>query len=156
MDTVRLIITLVKIQGWPLRQLDFVLSYPQEEVDGDIYMKLPKGFKIPNNQVKEKHCLKLLKNIYGLEQAGRVWVGRALRQSVTALCKKPDYPRASVASLMTWPLRLTAVCVAFHCGAPSERSERSEFMGSQHPGSQASVNYSKLRHRITKKQNFAQ
>ena len=58
--TVRLIITLATIQGWPSRQLDFLLAYPQAEVDGDIYMKLPKGFEIPNNQGKEKHCLKLL------------------------------------------------------------------------------------------------
>ena len=71
--TIRLIITLATIQGWPSRQLDFVLAYPQAEVDVDIYMKLPKGFEIPNSQGKEKHCLKLLKNIYGLKQAGRVW-----------------------------------------------------------------------------------
>ena len=71
--TVRLIITLGTIQGWPSQQLDFVLAYPQAEVDGDIYMKLPKGFEIPNNPDKEKNCLKLLKNIYGLKQAGRVW-----------------------------------------------------------------------------------
>ena len=36
-------------------------------------MKLPKEFEIPNNPDKEKHCLKLLKNTYGLKQAGRVW-----------------------------------------------------------------------------------
>ena len=71
--TIRLIITLAKIQGWPARQLDFVLAYPHAEVDVDKYMKLPKGFEIPNSQGKEKHCLKLLKNVYGLKQAGRVW-----------------------------------------------------------------------------------
>jgi len=36
-------------------------------------MKLQKGFEIPNKHGREKHCLKLLKSIYGLKQAGRVW-----------------------------------------------------------------------------------
>jgi len=71
--TIRLIITLAKVNGWYSRQLDFVLAYPQAEIEGDIYMKLPKGFEIPDNQEKGGHCLKLLKNIYGLKQAGRVW-----------------------------------------------------------------------------------
>ena len=64
---------LATIKGWYSRELDFVLAYLQAEVDGDIYMKLPKGFEILDKHGKEKHCLKLLKNIYGLKQAGRVW-----------------------------------------------------------------------------------
>jgi len=71
--TVRLIITLVTIKGWHSRQLDFILAYPQADMDRDIYMKLLKGFKIKEKQSKEGYCLKLLKNIYGLKQAGRVW-----------------------------------------------------------------------------------
>ena len=71
--TVRLIITLAMIKEWYLRQLDFVLAYPQAEVDGDIYMKLPKGFELPGNHGKGKHFLKLLKDMYRLKQARRVW-----------------------------------------------------------------------------------
>jgi len=71
--TIRLTIMLATIKGWYSRELDFVLAYLQAEVDGDIYMKLPKGFEILDKHGKEKHCLKLLKNIYGLKQAGRVW-----------------------------------------------------------------------------------
>jgi len=71
--TIRLIITLAKVKGWYSRQLDFVLAYPQAEIEGDIYMKLPKGFKIHNEEGKGKHCLRLLKNNYRLKQAGRVW-----------------------------------------------------------------------------------
>jgi len=40
--TVRLIITLAMIKGWYSRQLDFVLAYPQAEVQGNIYMKYQK------------------------------------------------------------------------------------------------------------------
>jgi len=50
---VRLLITLAKIDGWPSRQLDFILAYPQADVDGDIYMRLPKGFKIQEKHPKE-------------------------------------------------------------------------------------------------------
>jgi len=71
--TVRLIITLVTIKGWHSRQLDFILDYPQADVDREIYMKLLKGFEIKEKQSKEGYCLKLLKNIYGLKKAGRVW-----------------------------------------------------------------------------------
>jgi len=44
--TIRLIMTLTMILDWHTRQLDFVLAYPQAEVEGDIYMKLPKGFSL--------------------------------------------------------------------------------------------------------------
>jgi len=71
--TVRLIITLETIRGRHSRQLDFILAYPQADVDGDIYMKLPKGLEIRERHPKEGYCLKLLENIYGLKQAGRVW-----------------------------------------------------------------------------------
>ena len=71
--TIRLIITLANINRFYSRQLDFVLAYPQAEIEGYVYMKLLKGLKIPNKHGKGKHCLKLLKNIYWLKQAGRVW-----------------------------------------------------------------------------------
>jgi len=58
--TIRHIITLANVNGW---YSSFVLAYPQAEIEGNIYMKLPKGFEIPNEQGKGKHCLKLLKNI---------------------------------------------------------------------------------------------
>jgi len=43
-STIRLIITLAKVNRWYSRQLDFVLAYPQADIEGEIYMKLPKGF----------------------------------------------------------------------------------------------------------------
>ena len=61
------------ILDWHTRQLDFVLAYPQAEVEGDIYMKLPKGFSLTEGRSSKTHVLKLLKNIYGLKQAGKVW-----------------------------------------------------------------------------------
>jgi len=71
--TIKLILTLSIIKGWQSRQVDFVLAYPQAKVDGEIYLRLPKGFEITGRKLKGDHVLKLLKNIYRLKQAGRVW-----------------------------------------------------------------------------------
>jgi len=47
------------------------LAYPQAKVDGEIYMRLPKGFEIPGSNKKGAQVLKLLRKIYGLKQAQR-------------------------------------------------------------------------------------
>jgi hypothetical protein len=38
-----------------------------------MYMNVPKGFKMKHTGSKTTHVLKLLKNLYGQKQAGRVW-----------------------------------------------------------------------------------
>jgi hypothetical protein len=57
---------------WALQQVDFVMAYPQAPVEMGIYMELPQGIKTATGNSKEQ-VLKLLKNIYGQKQAGRVW-----------------------------------------------------------------------------------
>jgi hypothetical protein len=57
---------------WAHRQVDFVMAYLQTPVEMDIYMELLQGIKTATGKSKE-HVLKLLKNIYGQKQAGRVW-----------------------------------------------------------------------------------
>ena len=60
------------LNKWKSRQLDFVLAFPQATVETELYMKIPKGYNRPG--ISEKtHALKLLKNLYGQKQAGRVW-----------------------------------------------------------------------------------
>jgi len=53
-------------------QTDFVLAYPQANIDGEIYMRLPKGFELNDGRTHHMHVLKLLKNIHRLKQAGLV------------------------------------------------------------------------------------
>ncbi len=48
------------------------MAYPQALIETDIYMELPQGVKTATGNSKD-HVLKLLKNIYGQKQAGRVW-----------------------------------------------------------------------------------
>jgi hypothetical protein len=48
------------------------MAYPQALVKTDIYMEQPQGIQVVTGNSKD-HVLKLLKNIYGQKQAGRVW-----------------------------------------------------------------------------------
>lgn len=41
------------------------------DVECDMYVELPKGFDFKGS--RKTHCFKLLSNIYGQKQAGRVW-----------------------------------------------------------------------------------
>ena len=74
----RFFLILSLIQGWHTRQLDFVLAYPQADVDRDLYMEIPKGVHIPGTG-RGTHVLKLIKNLYGQRQAGRVWYDHLTR-----------------------------------------------------------------------------
>jgi hypothetical protein len=70
--SIRLCLTMVLLHGWKTRQLDFVLAFPQADVECDIFIELPRGVVFPGAH-RSTHCLKLIKNLYGTKQAGRVW-----------------------------------------------------------------------------------
>jgi len=55
-----------------MRQIDFVMAFPQAPIEMDMYMELPKGIETKHGNSKD-HVLKLLQNIYGQKQAGWVW-----------------------------------------------------------------------------------
>jgi hypothetical protein len=69
---IRLMIVFGIIFCWALWQVSFIMAYPQAPVEMDIFMELPQGIKTAAGNSKD-HVLKLLKNIYGQKQAGRVW-----------------------------------------------------------------------------------
>ena len=71
-NSIRLLLVLVAIHGWNTRQIDYVLAFPQAPVEKEIYMRVPKGFKITGKD-PDDYVLKLNKNVYGQKQAGRVW-----------------------------------------------------------------------------------
>jgi hypothetical protein len=72
-SAIRLVLILAILHKWHTRQVDFVLAYPQADVECDMYMQLPQGFELEGSLDKRDYCLKILKNIYGQKQAGRVW-----------------------------------------------------------------------------------
>jgi hypothetical protein len=68
--SIRFFLLLSMLQGWHTRQLDFVLAYPQADIECDMYMSIPSHFR---SRYGPNKVLKLLKNIYGQKQAGRIW-----------------------------------------------------------------------------------
>ena len=71
-QTVRLFLILSLILGWQSRQLDFVMAYPQAPTEMPLYMHLPQGYR-RDGVSHRTHALKLVRNVYGQKQAGRVW-----------------------------------------------------------------------------------
>jgi hypothetical protein len=62
--------TMAALNNWTTKQLDFVLAFPQAPAETDIYMEIPAGFNMASGKDK---VLKLVNNLYGQKQAGRVW-----------------------------------------------------------------------------------
>ena len=59
--------------------INVVTTYLYRSLDSDIYMKIPKGFKIPetlSSKPKELYSIKLQRSLYGLKQPGRMWYNR--------------------------------------------------------------------------------
>ena len=68
---IRLLLTLSIINNWYTRQVDFVLAYPQADIEYDMHMKLPYGIELRDKT--QKYCLRLKKNLYGQKNAGRTF-----------------------------------------------------------------------------------
>jgi hypothetical protein len=102
-DTIRLFLILALLNGWATRQIDFVLAYPQADIECPIYMEIPSQFQYQGS--RKDHCLLLKKNLYGQKQAGRVWnrylhdglLARGFKQSRVDMCL---YYRGQVALLI--------------------------------------------------------
>ena len=71
-QTVRFFLILSILLGWQRDQLDFVMAYPQAPTEMPLYMRLPQGYK-HNGMTRKTHAHKLICNVYGQKQAGRVW-----------------------------------------------------------------------------------
>ena len=68
---VRFFLILSILLGCHSCQLDFVMVYPQAPAEMPLYMRLPQGYK-QNGMTRKTHALKLICNVYGQKQAGRV------------------------------------------------------------------------------------
>ena len=55
-----------------MQQVDYVAAYTQAPIDHDMYMELPRGFKVPGGVDRKAFVLKLHHNLYGQKQAGLV------------------------------------------------------------------------------------
>jgi len=71
--SVRLMLALSIVHGLNTKSIDFVLAFPQAELERDVFMELPYGFGYEN---KGKYVLKLKKNLYGLCNASYNWFNK--------------------------------------------------------------------------------
>ena len=69
---IRALMTLAMIHHLKSTSIDFVLTFPQADLDVDIFMELPAGMDLGDYHKKD-YVLKLRKNLYGLKQAGYNW-----------------------------------------------------------------------------------
>ena len=69
--TIRMVVALATIMHWTVWQLDVNSAYLYGTIDRLIYMIIPDGF-YPKEKSEGK-VLKLLKSLYGIKQAGRIW-----------------------------------------------------------------------------------
>ncbi|KAE8237556.1 hypothetical protein A4X06_0g9194, partial [Tilletia controversa] len=73
MDTVRLVLTICAQHDLIVHQMDVVVAYLQGHLKDEIYMRLPPEYAERAGAVGNNLVLKLLRPLYGLKQAGKVW-----------------------------------------------------------------------------------
>lgn len=71
--SIRLILLLSCLYGWHRRQLDFVQAFPQAPVEQELYIEIPRGCNVGTTDDPKHWVLRVLNNIYGQKQAGKVW-----------------------------------------------------------------------------------
>ena len=69
-STVRLFLVLALTLGWSTCSIDFSSAFVQANLEEPVWIHLPRGFKTPEGQGT---CLHLIKSLYGLSVAPRLW-----------------------------------------------------------------------------------
>lgn len=69
-------------KGWEIHQMDVKTAFLHADVDREIYLAIPDGFpesELPPDVPRERLALRLHKAVYGLKQAGYLWMRHAMR-----------------------------------------------------------------------------
>ena len=87
-ETVRVIIALAASNGWEIHHLDVITAFLHGDLQEEVYVSQPEGFKAKGSEHK---VYKLHKALYGLRQAPRAWsikLNSILRELSFAKCSK--------------------------------------------------------------------
>ncbi len=71
-----LILAIAKNHGLSSKSIDFVVAFPQADLEIPVFMELPIGFDAPNNEDRKFYVLWLNKSLNGLKQAGCNWFAK--------------------------------------------------------------------------------
>ena len=85
--SVRILLALSIIHNLESKSIDFVLAFPQADLERDVYMELPYGFEYGH---KRQYVLKLKKNLYGLADASFNWFKKLTEGLESEGFKKSD------------------------------------------------------------------
>jgi len=80
-ETVRMMIALAALKNWHITGLDVKSAFLYGELEEELYMEQPEGFKIKGQEHK---VMRLKRAIYGLKQAALAW-WKALDESMAVL-----------------------------------------------------------------------
>ena len=70
-SSIRILMTIAKLHNLHTKSIDFVQAYPQAELKSTIFLRSPPGVELATES--EEMVLKLIRNLYGLKDAGRTW-----------------------------------------------------------------------------------
>ena len=71
LTTYRIIFAFAALEQWEIHGMDVITAFLLGKLDGEIFMMQPEGFE--RQGLKAKMVCRLLRSLYGLKQASRVW-----------------------------------------------------------------------------------
>ena len=88
--SIRTLLALAAYNDWEVEQLDVVTAFLEADIEEEIYMRQPEGFRHFDINGEERVCL-LKKSLYGLKQAPRNW-----NKTITAWLEEYGFTQSKV------------------------------------------------------------